>query len=343
MPNKKQNRPTTIKDVAQKAGVSISTVSRVINHSVPVAEEKYQRVQDAIRELDFQPKTAARRLRSQKTNAIGLLLPVISGDFIASMLHGIERGVIEGDYELLIHSTFFESRSDSPFRRALGEHNTDGLIVFSDSLDEKELHRLNNLNFPVVLLHRSAPDGLNIPSVTVENKNGTKQLIEHLISVHNRKRIVYLRGPEVHEDTHWRDIGYRQALQQCGINFDSSLVGTGNFNASDATDAINSMLDDGVDFDAVFAGDDEAASGVLQALHLANIRVPEDVSVVGFDDGNLAAHLIPALTTVNAQVEITGYTAAKQIINLIRHGDADPITLLPTQLVIRRSCGCNYS
>jgi LacI family transcriptional regulator len=339
---KKKNRPANIKDVAKKAGVSISTVSRVINQTVPVANDKYQRVQDAIQELNFQPKTAARRLRSQKTNTIGLLLPVISGDFIASMLHGIERGVIEGDYELLIHSTFFESRSDSPFRRVLGEHNTDGLIVFSDSLDERELRRLSDLDFPVVLLHRSSPEDLNMPSVTVENKNGTKQLIEHLIKKHGRKRIAYLRGPDGHEDTHWRDVGYRQALEANEISFDPSLIGTGNYNAHDATVAINSMIVDGFDFDAVFAGDDEAASGVLRALHLSNIRVPEDVSVVGFDDGSLAAHMIPALTTVNAQVEITGYTAAKQLIKVIQHGEADPIVLLPTQLILRRSCGCNY-
>ena len=338
----KKNRPANIKDVAKRAGVSISTVSRVINQTVPVADDKFQRVQEAIQELNFQPKTAARRLRNQKANTIGLLLPVISGDFIASMLRGIERGVIEDDYELLVHSTFFESRTDSPFRRVLGEHNTDGLIVFSDSLDDKELRRLYDLDFPVVLLHRSSPEGLNMPSITVENKNGTKQLIEHLIKDHGRTRIVYLRGPEEHEDTHWRDIGYRQALEENGTSFDPSLIGSGNFNARDAADAINTMIVDGVNFDAVFSGDDEAASGVLRALHLAKIRVPEDVSVVGFDDVNLAAHMIPALTTVNAQIEQTGYTAAQQLIKLIRHGDAEPIILLPTQLIIRRSCGCNY-
>jgi DNA-binding LacI/PurR family transcriptional regulator len=178
--------------------------------------------------------------------------------------------------------------------------------------------------------------------VTVENKNGAKQIIEHLIRVHDRRRIVYLRGPEEHEDSYWREIGYRQALDEAGIDFDPALIGSGNFDNHDAQDAIETMMMDGVEFDAVFAGDDEAASGVLRALRFAGLQVPDQVSVVGFDDSNLAQHLVPALTTVDAQVEQAGYTASKQLIQLIKRGETQQITLLPTQLVVRRSCGCFY-
>jgi DNA-binding LacI/PurR family transcriptional regulator len=337
---KKIKRPTII-DVAQQAGVSISTVSRVLNDSAPVEEDKAEKVRQAIEALNYQPKAAARILASQRTETIGLLLPLISGEYFAGMLRGVEQGVIEGGYDLLIHSTFHESRPHSPYRRVLGEHNTDGLIVFSDSLDDRDLQRMCELEFPMVLLHRSSPDCLNIPSITVENKNGAKQVVEHLIMVHGRRRIVYLRGPEAHEDSYWREVGYRQVLDEAGIPFDPALIGAGNFNNQDAQDAIATMLMDGVEFDAVFAGDDEAASGVLRALHLAGIKVPDQVSVVGFDDSNLASHLIPSLTTVDAQVEQAGYTAAEQLIRLIKHGETDLMTLLPTQLVIRRSCGCN--
>jgi DNA-binding LacI/PurR family transcriptional regulator len=194
----------------------------------------------------------------------------------------------------------------------------------------------------MVLLHRSSPAGLNIPCVTVENKNGARRLVDHLIEVHDRRRIVYLRGPEGHEDTHWREIGYQQALEAHGILFDPGLVGAGEFDDKTAQDAIESLLVDGVEFDAVFAGDDEAASGVLRALRWAGLRVPEDVSVVGFDDASLAQHLIPPLTTVNAQVEKAGYAAARQLLRQIQNEGSDLITLLPTQLVFRRSCGCEY-
>ncbi len=343
MSEEKIHRQPTIKDVAQRAGVSISTVSRVLNQSAPVTQEKTARVQRAIEDLNFRPRAAARILASRKTETIGLLLPIISGEFFATMLRGVERGVLEGGYDLLIHSTFYESRPEIPLKHVLGEHNTDGLIVFSDSLDDKELARLHQLNFPVVLLHRSSPNGLNLPSITVENKKGALRITEHLIEVHNRRRIIYLRGPEEHEDTYWREIGYHQALDNHGIEFDPSLVGVGNFNDKDAQDTIESMLVDGVEFDAIFAGDDEAASGVLRALRWVNIKVPDDVAVVGFDDSQLASHLIPQLTTVDAQVEKAGYTASIQLIRLIETGYADLITLLPTELVIRQSCGCSFS
>ncbi len=343
MVNPNQNRPPTIQDVAKLAGVSISTVSRVINQSARVSEEKAGRVRQAIEDLEFRPRTAARVLASRKTRTIGLLLPVISGDFFADMLRGVERGLIEGGYDLLIHSTFLETRPDSPFKRLLGEHNTDGLIVFSDSLDDPELKRLHDQGFPVVLLHRSSPRGLSIPSITVENKNGAREVTEHLITVHGRRRIVFLRGPETHEDTHWREIGYRQALEAHGLTFDPALVGEGNFAGQDAQDAIEALLVDGVPFDAVFSGDDEAAFGVLRALRWAGLRVPDDIAVVGFDDSRLASHLVPQLTTVDAQVENAGFTAAQQLVRLIKTGDVDEITLLPTRLVIRRSCGCHYS
>jgi len=343
MTKHKMNLQPTIKDVADRAGVSISTVSRVLNQSAPVSEDKATEVWSAVEALNFRPRAAARILASRKTNTIGLLLPIISGEFFASMFRGIERGVLQEDYDLLIHSTFLEARPQHPFKRILGEHNTDGLIVFSDSLDDNELIRLNNLGFPVVLLHRSSPVGLEIPSITVENKNGTRAITEHLITTHNRRRIVFLRGPEAHEDTHWREIGYRQALEKHNIPLDPCLVGSGNFNDRDAQDTVASMLMDKVEFDAVFAGDDEAASGVLRALRWAGVRVPEDVSVVGFDDSNLALHLVPQLTTVDAHVEEAGYTAARQLVRLIKTGEADPITLLPTELVIRHSCGCSFA
>jgi len=338
---KKSKRPTII-DVARQAGVSISTVSRVLNESAPVDEDKALKVRQAIEELHYQPKAAARILASQKTETIGLLLPLISGDYFAGVLRGVERGVIEDGYDLLIHSTFTDMRPNSPYRRVLGEHNTDGLIVFSNSLEDKELTRLAEMQFPVVLLHRSSPGDLKIPSVTVENKNGAKQIVDHLIQVHNRRKIVYLRGPEEHEDSQWREIGYRQALGEAGIPFNPALIGAGNYENHDAQDAIETMLMDGVEFDAVFAGDDEAASGVLRAMRFVGLRVPDQVSVVGFDDSNLAHHLVPALTTVDAQVELAGYSAAKQLIRLIARGETDLITLLPTQMVLRRSCGCAY-
>ena len=191
-----QNRPPTIADVADRAAVSIATVSRVLNGTTPVQPEKAERVRLAMQELQFVPRHAARVLASRRTHTIGLLLPEISGDFFSPMLKGIEGGTHEAGYDLLIHST----QVHDPARRPLGEHNTDGLLVFTNSLAEQELAWVHQLGFPVVLLHQTPPASLHIPVITIENKDGAVMLIDHLMEVHDRRRIVYLRGPEGHEE-----------------------------------------------------------------------------------------------------------------------------------------------
>src|SRR5512138_2502262 len=175
MPSK--TRSSTIADVARHAGVSIATVSRVLNASTPVQQEKAERVRLAMDALQFVPRHAARVLASRRTHTIGLLMSEISGAFFPPMLKGIEAAAHQAGYDLLIHST----KQEGPSRRPLGEHNTDGLLIFTDSLDHRDLHRLHNINFPMVLLHQSPPDSLNIPVIAIENKDGAAALVNHLI------------------------------------------------------------------------------------------------------------------------------------------------------------------
>jgi DNA-binding LacI/PurR family transcriptional regulator len=331
-----KSRPPTIADVALKAKVSIATVSRVLNGTTPVLPEKADRVRLAMEELQFVPRHAARVLASKRTNTIGLLLPEISGAFFSPMLKGIEAGAHDAGYGLLIHST----KQEGPSRRPLGEHNTDGLLIFTDGLDHRELHRLYNLNFPMVLLHQTAPDLLNIPAIAIENKDGAAVLIDHLIEAHGRRRIVYLQGPEGHEDSVWRERGYREALEAHNIPFDEHLIASGGFDEDEAFATMQQLLLDGLDFDAVFAGDDDAAIGVMRALKLAGRAVPDDVAVVGFDDVPFARYLSPALTTVRAPIEAVGREAVRQLTRLMNGEQAEVLTLMRTELVIRESCGC---
>jgi LacI family transcriptional regulator len=331
----------TIADVARRAGVSIATVSRVINRTAPVAEETAARVRAAIAALNYVPRAAARSLASRRTDTLGLLLPKISGYFFPPLLRGIEAGARENGFGLLIHSTQDRGDPAGGTRCLLGEHNTDGLLVFTDSLDEAELTRLHTVGFPMVLLHRSPPRGLDIPCVTFENKDGARKLVEHLIETHDYRRIAFLRGPEQHEDSYWREIGYREALAAHAISFDPALVARGGFDEEEAQLAVQRWLEDEVEIEAIFAGDDEAASGAIAALRQAGKRVPEDVAVVGFDDSPIAHYMAPLpLTTVRAPIEEAGLAATRQLARLIRTGQADPLVLLPTELVVRRSCGC---
>lgn len=332
-----KNQPPTISDVAKRAGVSIATVSRVINGRTPVVPKTADRVRAAINELQFIPRPAARTLASRKTNTIGLVFSEIRGAFFPQLLKGIESQLHEAGYELLVYST----HSDRPInRKPIGEHNTDGLLVFTTSLEKEEIARLYKINFPMVLMHETPPDGMDIPVITVENKDGAAMLVSHLIEQHGRRRIVFLRGPEGHEDSVWRERGYREALAAHGIPVDESLISVGDFDQEIAYHSMQKIIQAKTQFDAVFSGDDDASIGVYRALKQAGRLIPDDVAVVGFDDVDFAGYISPPLTTIRAPIEEVGREAVRQLLSLLKGDHSQPLTLMRTELVIRESCGC---
>lgn len=331
----------TIREVAQKAGVSVATVSRYINRNAPISKDVAERLKLVMTELRYVPHAAARQLASQKTRVVGLLLNTLHNDFFVPLLNGIEAVVRKHEYNLVIATYLLDSRDRPP---PIGPHNTDGILVFSDGLSDDDLISLHARNFPMVLVHRTPPDSVKIPSVTVENKKISFEIIDHLIKVHGRTRIMLLRGPFNQEDSRWRESGYRSALEANGIPFDERLVLNGDFERNTAYKVLNEFIatERQVPFDAIFTGDDDAAIGVLTALRENGCRVPEDVSVVGFDDLGFSAFLNPPLTTVSAPTEAVGRIAAEQLFSLFdKQYPEDNLTLLPTELIIRRSCGCN--
>ncbi len=336
--NQLSSRPT-ITDVARRAGVSIATVSRVLNGTAPVDARTAERVRAAITALKYVPHSAARMLASRRTETLGLLLPQISGNFFEPMLRGIEAGARQAGYDLLIHTTR-SPRPENSSWHPLAEYNTDGLLVFTGSLDAQELARLYGLGFPVVLLHQPPPPGIDIPLVTIENRLGARNVVEHLIQVHRRRRIVFLKGPIGQEDSHLRELGYRDALKAHDLPLDLGLVREGGFDREIARRAAAQLLAGGTDFDAIFAGDDDSAAGALAALRYAGRRVPDQVSVVGFDDQFFAGTLAPPLTTVHAPIEKVGEEAVRNVVRIIQ-GQPVPMRLtLPSELVLRESCGC---
>ncbi len=331
--------PATISDVARRARVSIATVSRVLNATTPVAPKTAARVAAAVEALEFVPRAAARGLASQRTHTLGLVLPEIGREFFLPLLRGIEAEARHAGYDLLIETT----RTPDTARQTLGglgEHNTDGLIIFTDSLENAELARLHKKGFPMVLLHRTPPEGARIPVITIQNKEGAEKLVDHLIEVHGCRRIAFLRGPAGNEDSEWRERGYRASLKRHGIPFEPAMIACGRFEGNEAQAVVEQWLVDGLQVDAVFAGDDDAATGVLAALRGAGKHVPQQLAVVGFDDVSFSRHLTPALTTVRSPIEQVGRESVMQLVRAIGGGATDSITLLPTELVIRNSCGC---
>jgi LacI family transcriptional regulator len=335
----RKSSSVTIRHVAKHANISVATVSRFINQNAPVSPDVAERISQAMVDLNYSPHAAARQLATRRTRTVGLLLTDMHNDFFAPLVCGIEMSVSEHRYNLLV-ATYKPALRDE-VQLPLGPHNTDGLLVFVDGLNEDQLAQLYMTEFPLVLIHRAPPPHLKIPFVTVENKLATRKIVDHLIEEHGRRRIMFMRGPDNQEDSHWREMGYRASMEAHGIKVDESLILYGGFELGIAQEALRSYLSqNGCNFDAVFTGDDDAAMGVLPALKEAGIRVPGDVSVAGFDDSRLSPYLDPPLTTVRAPTEQVGHIAANQLFNILLGQPAEEATLLPTDIILRRSCGC---
>jgi len=336
----RRSSSVTIRDVARQAGVSVATVSRYINRSAPVSPEVAGRLDEVMTELRYVPHAAARHLASRKTRVVGLLLSNLHNDFFVPLLNGIEAVIRKKGYNLIVATYHADSRKE--MQPPIGPHNTDGMLVFSDGLVDEDLERLHANGFPMVLVHRTPPASLPIPSVTVENVSATYQLIDHLIKVHGRQRILFMRGPLHQDDSNQRETAYKSALQANGIAFDENLLLNGEFERDVAFDVLNNFLENGnrVKFDAVFSGDDDAAIGVLRSLQQHGLCVPNDVAVVGFDDLGFAQFLNPPLTTVRAPTETVGRVATERLFDLLEDHPSDEAIVLPTEIIFRHSCGC---
>jgi len=318
----------------------VATVSRFINRNAVTSHDVSERIQRVMDELNYVPHATARQLATRKTRVIGLLLTNIYHDFFAPLLSGIESVVSANGYNLLVAT--YRAGLRKNYEPPIGTHNTDGLLVFADSLDDAQITRLYTRKFPIVLIHRTPPGGLPIPFVTVENRAAAYKLVDHLISNHGKRRIVFMRGPARQEDSYWREEGYKKALHAHGLPFDEKLILQGEFERDIAYATMREFLSDSPDFDAVFASDDDSAIGALKAINESGRRVPDDVALVGFDDMRLSSFLTPPLTTVRAPTEEVGQVAARQLFRILECATPENITLLPTQLILRRSCGCAY-
>ena len=206
--NKSKNS-STIRDVARLAGVSVATISRYLNHSAPLTENTALRVKCAIEELNFIPHPVARNLATQRTNAIGLVLNNIGGDFFTPLLEGVIKITEAEGFNLLI---FTSNHPVQPNPTLLNPMYADGFLIFLDSLNPEDLERMYKTGQPLVLIHQTSPKSMSIPTVTIENKAASRRLVSHLIEEHGCRRIIFLRGPDGNEDSTWRETGYCEAL-----------------------------------------------------------------------------------------------------------------------------------
>jgi len=329
--------PITLEEIAKIAGVSRSTVSRVVNGNERVREETRQKVQSVIDELNFQPNIAARSLAAGRTSIIGLVIPagvsaLFKDPYFPQLIQGITAACNKKEYSMMlwVDEPTYHLRT---IRQVLYSGLLDGVIISSMLMDDPIIHSLYQRKMPFVLIGRH-PD-LDVNYLDVDNKAGAKKAMIFLIES-GFNRIATITGPKNMIAGNDRYRGYCEALNQYDLALDDDLVTEGDFTEESGYVGMKKLLPHSPD--AVFAANDSMAMGALRAIHEADLIVPKDVAVVGFDDAPVASLANPPLTTMRQSPYEMGYKAVNLLLDVIKHPD-QPIKhiVLESELIIRGS------
>lgn len=334
---KNEDGNATIIDVAQRAGVSYATVSRVINNEAYVKEETRQRVRQALIDLDYVANRQARSLRGGRTHMVGLLVRDLGTGYIGEIIRGIDLELSERQYDLLLYTTHGRGQREADSVAALTRGMVDGLLLVLPRTPEDYLAKLRKSHFPHVLIDHQGVDQTG-PAVGATNWQGGYDATTYLASLGHR-RIGLITGDLSLRCAVDRNEGYYAALRDCGLPTDPAFVVEGDFTQSAGYQKAKELLCLPDRPSAIFASNDVMAFGVMEAARERGLRIPEDLSIVGFDDIPQASSLHPALTTVHQPLEAMGRVATQMLFEYL----ADPSRAeerieLPTQLVIRNSC-----
>ncbi len=328
----------TIRDVAREAGVSIATVSRVYNDSPLVSEDTREHVRQIALRLDYIPNGAARSLITNRTHAIGVLLPDLYGEFFSEIIRGIDLAARREHFQVLVSSSHADTETLLSAVSSM-RGRIDGLIAMAPDAQTTAALAGFIRKFPVVLLN-SGPTQAECGTISIANFDGAYAMVRHLQSFGHRS-IAMVKGPAGNIDAEERLRGYRMALRDSGIEPEPSLEVPGDFTEASGYEGAVTLMQRQLRPTAVFAANDYMAIGVVSALRDAGVRVPEDIAVGGFDDIAISQYLSPPLTTVRVDAYTLGERAVMQILPFTR--TRKPVIayheMVPTQLVLRRSCG----
>ena len=328
----------TIRDVAARAGVSIATVSRVLNGSGPVREETRARVEQVAAELNFTPHGAARSLITRRTDTFGVVLPDLFGEFFSEVIRGMDPLARGNGYHLLLSSSH-DNRREIEFALQAMRGRVDGLIVMSPNVSARAVESCLPGDVPVVLLNCEAAGG-PWPAINVDNFGGARAMVLHLAGLGHR-RIAMVGGSAGNFDARERQRGYLAALAEAGLPADPALEVAGDFTERGGYRAAEALARLDPPPTALFCANDSMAVGAMSALRAAGLRVPADVAVAGFDDIPIARYIDPALSSVHVDVHRLGALAVGMLCETLGKETPHPPVheMLPTRLVIRRSCG----
>lgn len=326
----------TIDQVAQYARVSISTVSRVLNGRDRVHPQTRERILAAIDELHYQPSAFARGLATQRTSTLGFVIPNISDQFFLDFVRGVEETATAAGYGLLI-TRQPSTTSDPRYLQLFTQRRVDGMILVGITMRRHEIEQIQQRGVPIALVLQDIGD--TVPTFVVDNYGGACAVVEHILQ-HGRRRIAYITGDDYTPDNAERLRGLRNTLAAYGLSLSPERIAHGTYSRGSGYQPMLQLLGLPEPPDAVFAANDQMAADALIAIRERGLRVPEDIAVVGFDDVPLASYLSPPLTTVHQPLYELGVAAARAVINALEGASVPMRTVLPTKLIVRRSCGC---
>jgi LacI family transcriptional regulator len=327
---------STINDVARLAGVSITTVSHVINGTRFVSEDLRKRVADAMQTLNYQPNSLARSLRMGLSKSIGLIVPDISNLFFAEIARAIEDAGYQHGYSVILCNTDDDPQKEATYVDVLRAKQVDGVIFISAGGISEGVNKLLEAHIPMVVIDREIPN-IAADIVLVDNLQGGYLAARHLIETGHR-RIACIAGPSDLTPSNQRLVGYQRALVEASLDCDERLVVRGDFHAETGYKAALDLLQIDPRPTAIFACNDMMAIGALHAAYALKIRVPEDLAIVGFDDIELVSYVYPPLTSMAQPKQEIGKMAVDLIMERIHFPASLSRTIvLQSQLILRQS------
>lgn len=332
------HKRSTIAEIAARAGVSIPTVSRVLNNRPDVAPETRKRVEKAIEESGFIRSRVKNALRKESSGIIDMIVPDFGSPYSVEIVRGVEEVLERTELRLALSFTHDQPQLERRWLAKVMDGSTDGAILVLARGQSERLDELHRHKIPFVVVDHRGELGMAVPSVGATNWSGGRAATEYLISLGHR-RIAVIGGPSALRCSVDRIAGYRSALEEAGIPVDPALIRSGGFMQQTGYEQTCALLDLPEPPTAIFAGSDGQAMGAYSALRARGVRVPDEMSVVGFDDVPIASLVTPALTTIRQPLIEMGRVATTMLLHLIAEEPLDSIRVeLVTSLILRESC-----
>lgn len=325
----------TLMHVAREAGVSPSTVSRILNGTANVTPDKRERVEAVIQRLNFVPNVQAQALANGRSFSVGVLTQNISSPFYGEMLAGIERGLEGSSYHPLVVSGHWNAGQEQQALDLLMRRRVDAMIVLGGVIEDEVLQNVA-ARVPLVAVGRHVV-GLTERCVLIDNREGIRQVVRHLAELGHRE-VAYISGLETQQDAVERREGFEVALRELGLPLRPELMRRGDYTEASGERETEDLLRAGVPFSALVCANDQMALGARLALYRRGIRVPQDMSLTGFDDLFSSRYTTPPLTTLHQAVNELGQQAAENVLRLLA-GESPQMTPYIPQLIIRESTG----